>query len=445
MCDSIALLGRSVAQVTNEEGSFSPRAILELEMADRSVRWRAGDSSLHRDRALVLVRLHSKPIGVLDVALAEQGDGVDELFIEASEKLAIPIAEHLNEDQTPELKLGEPQDHTVVAPCLRERTALHTSEPKVSIVLATMNRPVLADRCLQSIFELDYSNYEVIVVDSSTGSETETLIAEKFSDVRYVRNFSGRVCVAKNRGAKEADGKYIAFTDDDAQVDKFWIAQLVLALESSPNTACATGLVLPMELETQAQSWFEETGAFVEGILPRRIDLQHRSPGSLLPYATGRIGAGVNMAWRRETFVKLGYFDVALDRCGAEDLAAFFDALCAGYEIVYEPGAIVWHQHRRTVDELVKQTLWHATGLGAYITRCLVKEPGRIWDLMTRIPGGLRYGFASSSVRNTKKSETFPREVTRQEWIGFIKGPAAYVKGSFAARRSGVPSGEPPA
>lgn len=431
--------------MTGEAESFSPRAILELELSGRSVRWKSGEPPAHRTRALVLVRLHSKPLGVLDVALAKQDDGLDELFDEVSEKLATVIAKHLNEDETPELKLGDAGDQREVAPCFRAMKALQKSEPKVSIVLATMNRPVLANRCLESIYESEYTNYEVIVVDSSAGSDTETLIAEKFRDVRYVRNFSGRVCVAKNRGAKEAHGQYIAFTDDDAEVDKYWIPQLVLALESSPNAACATGLVLPLELETQAQGWFEETGAFVEGILPRRIDLEHRKPGSLLPYATGRIGAGVNMAWRREIFVKLGYFDVALDRCGAEDLAAFFDALCAGYEIIYEPSAIVWHQHRRTVDELIKQTLWHSTGLGAYLTRCLVKEPGRIWDLMTRIPGGLRYGFASSSVRNVKKSDAFPREVNRQEWIGFVKGPAAYAKGSLAARRSQVPGAKPPA
>jgi hypothetical protein len=164
--------------------------------------------------------------------------------------------------------------------------------------------------------------------------------------------------------------------------------------------------------------------------------LTNREPGSLLPYATGRIGAGVNMAWRNDVLTKLGYFDIALDTCGAEDLAVFFDALCAGYEIVYRPGAIVWHQHRRTMDELRAQTLWHATGLGAYLTRCLVKEPQRTWDLAKRIPGGLRYGFAARSVRNSKKTDSFPRDVTRQEWIGFLKGPAAYVKGAAAARRS---------
>ncbi|HWD96530.1 MAG TPA: glycosyltransferase [Acidimicrobiales bacterium] len=426
--------------MTGEREEFAPRAILDLELSDRSVQWKGDESTLQRERALVLVRLHSRPLGVIDVALGGNGDLGDILYREASEKLASLIAEHDSEDHAHMPARGDQDERDSDASCLGDRMKLLNDAPSVSVVLATKNRPVLARRCLESIYQLEYTNYEVVVVDSSTGDETENLIRENFPNVRYVRNFAGRVCVAKTRGAKEASGKYIAFTDDDAEVDRHWISQLALSLEAVPSAACATGLVLPLELETQAQLWFEESGAFVEGIRPRRIGLAHREPGSLLPYATGRIGAGVNMAWRRDTLTELGYFDIALDTCGAEDLAVFFDALCAGYEIVYEPGAIVWHQHRRTVEELRAQTLWHATGLGAYLTRCVVKEPGRVLDLLTRIPGGLRYGFAAKSVRNEKKSRSFPPEVTRQEWIGFVKGPAAYIKGSLAVRRSESPT-----
>jgi GT2 family glycosyltransferase len=420
--------------MNGEEKSFAPRAILEIELQDHSVRWKGDESTLQRERALVLVRLHSNPIGVVEVSLS--GHGFGPLFDEASKQLAQEIAEHRKNDEAID-QSGEPSDNES---CLADRKALGQGAPGVSVVLATKNRPVLAKRCLESIYQQEYSNFEVVVVDSSDGSDTETLIRDHFGDVRYVRNHSGRVCVAKSRGAEAAQEKYVAFTDDDAEVDRHWISELVLALESSPNVACATGLVLPLELETRAQGLFEETGAFVEGIRPRTISLRNREPGSLLPYATGRIGAGVNMAWRNDVLSELGYFDLALDSCGAEDLAVFFDALCAGYDIVYRPGAIVWHQHRRTMEELRAQTLWHATGLGAYLTRCLVKEPRRTWDLAKRIPGGLRYGFAARSVRNSKKTESFPRDVTRQEWIGFLKGPAAYVKGAAAARRSRVKS-----
>jgi glycosyltransferase involved in cell wall biosynthesis len=398
-------------RVTDKEETFAPRAILEIELGDHSLRWKGDESTLQRDGALVLVRLHTKPIGVIEVSLGEPG--FEHVFVEASKKLATLVSQHLEADEALKLRPGNSNGQDENELCLAERETLLKSAPSVSVVLATKNRLELANRCLDSIYQLDYPNFEVVVVDSSTGSDTKSLIEEHFPNVRYVRNLSGRVCVAKTRGAMNANGKYIAFTDDDAEVDRHWLSQLVLALEETPNAACATGFVMPLELDTQAQLWFEESGAFVEGIHPRRIGLS-------------------------KVLERLGYFDIALDKCGAEDLAVFFDALCAGYEIVFEPGAIVWHQHRRTVEELRNQSLWHATGLGAYLTRCLVKEPRRTWDLVTRIPGGLRYGFAARSVRNRKKSKSFPREVTRQEWIGFLKGPAAYVTGALAARRTDV-------
>jgi O-antigen biosynthesis protein len=419
-----------VHRVSAEEASYTPRAILEIELEDLSFRWKGEEGTLQRERALVLVRLHSHPIGVMDVSLSGQDMG--HVFDEASEQFSTEIAQHRNQDEA----LTTLDEHGVSNSCVANRNDFRNGAPSVSVVLATKNRPVLAKRCLESIYQSEYPNFDVVVVDSSDGDETETLIKEKFGDAHYVRNRAGRVCVAKSRGAEAAQGHYLAFTDDDAEVDRHWVAELVLALESSPEVACATGFVMPLELETRAQGLFEESGAFVEGLRPRRISLAERQPGSLLPYATGRIGAGVNMAWRNDVLTQLGYFDIALDACGAEDLAVFFDALCAGYEIVYQPGAIVWHQHRRTMDELRAQTLWHSTGLGAYLTRCLVKEPQRVWDLAKRIPGGLRYGFAARSVRNRKKSESFPRDVTRQEWIGFMKGPAAYVKGAAAVRRT---------
>jgi hypothetical protein len=173
----------------------------------------------------------------------------------------------------------------------------------------------------------------------------------------------------------------------------------------------------------------------VEGFERRVIDLENREPGSLLPYATGRIGAGVSMAWRTQILQSLGGFELALDATGAEDLAAFFDALCEGFQIVYEPGAIVNHEHRRTYEELRGQIYAHGVGLGAYLTRCLATRPARIPDFVRRVPGGLFYGFNPASPRNRKKSPTFPPELTRVERRGVAVGPLAYLKGLRVARR----------
>lgn len=289
-------------------------------------------------------------------------------------------------------------------------------------------------RCLRALHCQSYAAHAIILVDSSTGTETESLVQNEFPTTTYLRNPAGGVCAAKNLGLEAAHSSYVALTDDDAVPDLFWLAELVGALHAFPHAACVTGLALPASLDTQAQLWFEESGAFVEGFDRRVISLATREPGSLLPYATNRIGAGVNMAWRANILRSLGYFDPALDRTGAEDLAAFFDALCAGYEIAYEPRALVYHEHRRTYEELRNQIDWHATGLGAYLMRCLIEQPRMIPKFFTVVPRGFRYGFHADSVRNRNKTQDFPQQLTRTELWSFLRGPYFYVRGRFERR-----------
>ena len=221
-------------------------------------------------------------------------------------------------------------------------------------------------------------------------------------------------------------------------MDRHWLVELVAAFGDDERIACATGLALPLELATPAQVWFEESGGFSEGFERRVLDPKApRTRGSLLPYATGRIGAGVNMAWRRSTIREMG-FDVALDGLAAFDLASFYDALVRGFKIVYEPGAIVYHEHRRTYAELRHQIYRHGLGLGIYLTRCLVTQPGRIPDFLGRVPRGIYYGFSPSSWRNTGKSDHFPTALTSAEVGGTLVGPFAYLKnlGKTKVRRT---------
>ena len=104
--------------------------------------------------------------------------------------------------------------------------------------------------------------------------------------VRYVREPRPGLDWARNRAIAEARGDVIAFTDDDVAVDPGWIRALVAAFGSDETVAAVTGLVLPAELETEAQVLFERYRSFSRGFVPRRIA------------AVGR-GAGGAPLWRR--------------------------------------------------------------------------------------------------------------------------------------------------
>jgi glycosyltransferase involved in cell wall biosynthesis len=134
---------------------------------------------------------------------------------------------------------------------------------------------------------------------------------------------------ARNRAIQEARGEILAFTDDDAIVDPGWVTALVRVFAEDPEVMAVTGLVVPYELETDAQHLFERYGGFGRGYerewhsVPRRPDR-----ADTLYIGAGLYGTGANMAYRRRVFETIGAFDPALDvgtvTLGGGDLDMFF-------------------------------------------------------------------------------------------------------------------------
>jgi hypothetical protein len=131
----------------------------------------------------------------------------------------------------------------------------------------------------------------------------------------------------------------------------------------------------------------------------------------------------------------VGGFDVALDKTTGDDLALFFDGLSAGHEIAYTPSAIVYHEHRRTHEELRRQVMQHSVGLGAYLTRCLTTRPSQIPAFLRRIPRGTLYAWFHTAPQDKRRSSDFPADLVRAGRWGVLLGPYAYLKGVRAAKR----------
>jgi glycosyltransferase involved in cell wall biosynthesis len=427
---------------------FQPVAIAQVELTEPIPVISATDETgLSYGGVRLVVRLHSKIVGVVDLGL--EGDELSPQSCAAAiwSALGEKINAHLRDDLLPEVTaIAEVRSSGTERPgCIQRRLKVLEDPPYVSVIICTRNRPDVLRRALASFAALDYPRYELLVIDGSHADETASMVQNQFPHARYFHIGSHGRSFALNRGLDAARGRIVAFTDDDVRVDRYWLAELVSGFDD-PRVACVTGAALPMELRTQAQVWFEESGGFTEGFQPRAIELP-ASPGSLLPFATGKIGAGVNMSWRRDVLLELGGFEVALDTLtpvwppsaahgsSGEDLAAFFDALMRGYRLEFNPSAIVFHEHRRTYDELARQIYWHGLGLSAYLFRSLLLQPGQIVSFLKRVPRGVAYGFATSSIRNDKKSPDFPAGLTRAEWRGIAVGPFAYLRGLRRARR----------
>jgi hypothetical protein len=172
---------------------------------------------------------------------------------------------------------------------------------------------------------------------------------------------SSRAGDCSQHGVRETTGAIVAFTDDDVVVDAGWIARLVVPF-AAPDVMAVTGMVLPGELETDAQRMAEERlWSFNREFRPRVFVASYFARMRARGVPVWHIGAGANMAMRRDAFARVGLFDERLGAGAAgcsEDSELWYRILAEGWRCVYEPAAVVFHYHRAAADGLRDQ--WYA-------------------------------------------------------------------------------------
>jgi GT2 family glycosyltransferase len=430
---------------------FVPRRVVELELGEPLPA--LSELALGYARALCVVRLHGQPMGLVDVAVGEAAEAAG-LAAAVWAALGAPINAHRAADGEPPLA-GLPAEGLGAAGEPRCRAGWarpDATAPLVSVIVATHERPADLARCLEALAGQRYARYEVLVVDNAprTGATAALVQARQASwpQLRYLREDRPGQALAQNTALAEARGEIVAFTDDDAVVDPDWLAALVAAFAAGPDVGCVTGLVLPLELETPAQLWFEQYGGFGRGWTRRVYDLAARGVADRVhPMAVGRFGTGANMAFRRDVLAAIGGFDARLGPgslvLGAADLAAFFDVLIRGYQVVYEPAALVYHAHRRDYAALRGQIYTWGVGFTAFVTRALLARPRLGLVLVRELLKGLPTALTLRAQRNRQllagwprqlAAADYPRELRVVELLGRPYGPLAYLRSWWRCR-----------
>ena len=173
----------------------------------------------------------------------------------------------------------------------------------VSVVVTTCCEPVKLERCLRPLLACDYEHFEIIVVENRPGSaSTRRMLAKSFGavrEMRYAEEWRPGLSRARNKGVMVARGELVAFIDDDTVLDPSWMRCFVERFERD-DVDCVTGLILPLELETDHQLLLEQFAGFGKGF--RRRTYRRPEPHSgvpVYPYTPGAIGSGANTILRR--------------------------------------------------------------------------------------------------------------------------------------------------
>lgn len=311
----------------------------------------------------------------------------------------------------------------------------------VSVVVATCRRPTELAQCLASLLVQAHQPARVVVVDDAPGgSETPELVAALGRPMVYVPATGAGLAAAHNRGLSEVETPVVAFTDDDVVADARWLEHLVAPF-ADPSVGCVTGRIVARELQTTVQRWLDGYAGYDKGPRGRRFDLRdHRPDDPLFPFAAGALGSGANMAFAAGPLRAMGGFDPALGAGtaarGGDDLSAFFEVICRGRSLVYEPAAIVRHRHARDYAALRRQVYGYGVGLTAYLTKCALDHPRLLPAALARLPQAALHLLGSRSPRNARRPAGYPAELIRLERRGMLRGPLAYLSGRRAVGRT---------
>lgn len=356
--------------------------------------------------------------------------------------------------------------------------------PSVSVVVSTVvDRIEDLGRLLDVLEHLDYPEHEVLVVDNRVRVPADDALPALLAGraVRLVEERRPGLSAGRNAGVAAARGEVVAFTDDDVRVDPRWLRALGERFVREPGLDAVSGVVLPAELETPAQVWYEAYYGGFSGersfepvtVVPDDVPGAMRfarvaavSPDGTVRrrfpvYGIGAYGAGANMAFRRTLLEAVGGFDPTLGAGsparGGEDLAMFVETLWRGGRIGFEPRAVVHHRHRRTIAELHAQLHGNGVGFAALLCALVAGDRRHLAVLARLVPlaatakaraaadalfrgRGADHRQAATAavpaVPDTRVPSTpVPRSLALHELRGFPAGPSAWLRSRRRWRR----------
>jgi GT2 family glycosyltransferase len=218
--------------------------------------------------------------------------------------------------------------------------------PLFSIIIPFKEPGVLVEESLRHIFELKEKRFEVILLPDDRMDDLTGVYAHPAVSVLPTGAVSP--AVKRDRGAQVASGRYLAFIDDDAYPEPYWLTFALQAFEREQEVVAVGG---PAKTPTSDPFWARASGAiflsrFSGGFPQRYLPLPPRHYVDDWPT--------VNLLVRREAFLAVGGFDNEF--WPGEDTKFCMDLVArTGGKILYLPEMMVWHHRRQGLGKHLRQ------------------------------------------------------------------------------------------
>jgi len=214
--------------------------------------------------------------------------------------------------------------------------------PQASVIVVNYNGVRYLEDCFRSLETLNYPDdkLEVMLVDNASTDGSVEYVTTNFPRVRIIRNRENLgFAKGNNIGAEQAEGRYIAFINNDARAHPDWLLELAKCMCGEEDVVCAGGKIL---------SWDGGKVDFVGGTLNfygMGFQPNQGQPDRAMHSANKEIlfACGGSMLIERDLFLDCGGFD--------EDYFAYFEDIdlgwrlwVLGYRVLFAPAAVSYHK-----------------------------------------------------------------------------------------------------
>ena len=242
--------------------------------------------------------------------------------------------------------------------------------PLASIIIPTFNGLRFLPTCLDALHRQTYTRREIIVVDDASSDDTLAYLQAEQPAVRVVALASNRgLATACNAGAAAAQGDILVMLNNDTEVERPWLAELVLPF-AHPEVGSVASKMLLFDRRTILHNTGDLMGA--DGI-PRNRGVWEEDRGQYDQQTAVFGGCGGAVAYRRAMWEEAHGFDEDLFMY-LEDVDLAWRAQMAGWTACFAPRARVYHH-------------LSATGGGALASYYTGRNT--IWVLYKNMPGAL--------------------------------------------------------
>ena len=213
--------------------------------------------------------------------------------------------------------------------------------PKISIIIPAFNEAKTIKNCIKSLQNLDYPNFEIIVVDDGSNDDTyEVASQSKFAKIFRQKN-QGKP-IALNTGISHSTGEIILTVDADTELDRGALKPIANRFASNKKLGAVAGNV-KVKRESTILNIIQST-EYATG-----INLVRKGQSVI---GTVMVVPGPVAALKKEAIEKAGFFS---NDTFAEDFDITVNILKKGYEIEYEEKSLAYTDTPKSTEDLIKQ------------------------------------------------------------------------------------------